>query len=711
MPNFLDSVLSAARAPSSQDKSLVDLHPETLERQHVLTVLHGEQPQAAPLSYLAALGDYESHVWARKAITIIASNFAQLPLNVIRDDEIVSDHDLLRLLADVNDKLSSTELHAQWLVDMLLGGEEGWELVKSAGGTYVEIWPRQPHTISIIPDRAKLRYFGVSEYRIDDGLPGNVPGQRGFTLPPEEFLLFKFFNPRNPWRGLSVISAIRNAIVIDLFAQAWSRLFFRKNARPDFAVISAAMTRSERDEIKADLKANYGGPENWHEPIVLEKGVTDIKPLDFRPRDMEWLAQREMSRDEIGGMFGVPDILMGFGADSYDTEEKRRTAERALWTLTLMPLANYRDTALTEFFRRMRVLAPNESLASDYGRIGVLRDDKGALITQGQALFDRGIPWSVINDYLNLGLPEFPRWDVGYLPLGLSPVTSAGEKRLIPLRMITVARKGLTRAPEFGSDEHKALWEHKDRRLDPQRKRMKRQLKDELERQAREVKRKLRKAARAVVVRANGHGDDGITVKQDVDDVFDADDEAERFEREFKGVVMDALRSAGQDELDRLGLGVDFDLDRPEVRAVLKDILHKFAEKTNDTTHDELAGLFEQAEADGASTADIIERLDEYFEGRKDDASLERIARTTMTAANGAGDVTAWEQSGVVERREWLAALDDRTRDDHREAHGQERDLDEPFDVGGEALDFPGDPSASPEQIVNCRCSQVAIVR
>src|SRR3990167_10971193 len=96
------------------------------------------------------------------------------------------------------------------------------------------------------------------------------------------------------------------------------------------------------------------------------------------------------------------------------------------------------------------------------------------------------------------------------------------------------------------------------------------------------------------------------------------------------------------------GLGVDFDLDRPGVRAVLKDILHKFAEKTNDTTHDELAGLFEQAEADGASTADIIERLDEYFEGRKDDASLERMARTTMTAANGAGDVTAWEQSGVA---------------------------------------------------------------
>jgi hypothetical protein len=345
-------------------------------------------------------------------------------------------------------------------------------------------------------------------------------------------------------------------------------------------------------------------------------------------------------------------------------------------------------------------------LVSDYGSIGVLREDKGALITQGQVLFDRGIPWSVINDYLSLGLPMFPRWNVGYLPLGLVPVTTAGEKRRLP-----PSRKGLTRTPDFGSDEHKAIWEHKDARLDPQRKRMKRQLADEFERQAREIKRRLKKAARAVAVRANGHGDDGVIAKQDVDDVFDADDEAERFEREFKGVIMDALRSAGQDELDRLGLGVDFDLDRPEVRAVLKDILHQFAEKVNDTTYDELAALFEQAEADGASTAEIVERLDEYFGGRKDEASLERIARTTMTGANGAGDVTAWEQSEVVSGKVWLAALDDRTRDDHREAHGQEVDLDEDFEVGGESLSYPGDPQASASQIVNCRCSQTAIVK
>jgi hypothetical protein len=31
--------------------------------------------------------------------------------------------------------------------------------------------------------------------------------------------------------------------------------------------------------------------------------------------------------------------------------------------------------------------------------------------------------------------------------------------------------------------------------------------------------------------------------------------------------------------------------------------------------------------------------------------------------------------------------------------------------VGGEELDYPGDPAGSPENIIQCRCSQTAIVK
>lgn len=55
----------------------------------------------------------------------------------------------------------------------------------------------------------------------------------------------------------------------------------------------------------------------------------------------------------------------------------------------------------------------------------------------------------------------------------------------------------------------------------------------------------------------------------------------------------------------------------------------------------------------------------------------------------------------------WSTMMDERVRDWHQEAEGQERRVDQPFDVGGEKLRFPGDTSlgASLRNTINCRCA------
>lgn len=65
----------------------------------------------------------------------------------------------------------------------------------------------------------------------------------------------------------------------------------------------------------------------------------------------------------------------------------------------------------------------------------------------------------------------------------------------------------------------------------------------------------------------------------------------------------------------------------------------------------------------------------------------------------------AARQSGVVSGRVWLTSLDDRVRDSHREAHGQKVGLDEPFIVGGNACEVPGECGV-PEEDIQCRCVQ-----
>ena len=84
----------------------------------------------------------------------------------------------------------------------------------------------------------------------------------------------------------------------------------------------------------------------------------------------------------------------------------------------------------------------------------------------------------------------------------------------------------------------------------------------------------------------------------------------------------------------------------------------------------------------------------------------ERIARTeTHTAAVG-GMTEAMETTGLTYTKSWVAALDDRTRESHRQAEIDNVDIpqDKPFIVDGEELMYPGDANGSAGNIINCRC-------
>ena len=91
-----------------------------------------------------------------------------------------------------------------------------------------------------------------------------------------------------------------------------------------------------------------------------------------------------------------------------------------------------------------------------------------------------------------------------------------------------------------------------------------------------------------------------------------------------------------------------------------------------------------------------------------------RTARTAVTNAQNAGRMDSYvaaTKMGIEMEREWVSALDARTRPEHAEADGQVVGVDKPFVVGGEKLMFPGDRSGSGWNIYNCRCTQIAKVK
>lgn len=93
--------------------------------------------------------------------------------------------------------------------------------------------------------------------------------------------------------------------------------------------------------------------------------------------------------------------------------------------------------------------------------------------------------------------------------------------------------------------------------------------------------------------------------------------------------------------------------------------------------------------------------------------SAVRNARTMTTGIENRGRSDGFdkaEQDGIVVNKEWIATGDRRTRDWHEELNGQVIPNNEKFENEYGSIAFPGDPSAPPAQIYNCRCSLAGVV-
>jgi phage portal protein BeeE len=110
----------------------------------------------------------------------------------------------------------------------------------------------------------------------------------------------------------------------------------------------------------------------------------------------------------------------------------------------------------------------------------------------------------------------------------------------------------------------------------------------------------------------------------------------------------------------------------------------------------------------GEGLNDLTNRVRDVLGGNR--ARALRIARTQTAGAVGSGRHTGMKSAGV-ELKTWLTAGDEEVRSAHKTAGEKYTDgitLDLPFIVANEPLMYPGDPSGSAGNIINCRCVELA---
>jgi HK97 family phage portal protein len=99
--------------------------------------------------------------------------------------------------------------------------------------------------------------------------------------------------------------------------------------------------------------------------------------MALTPADMDFATLKSAAARDIALAFGVPPMLLGLPGDN--TYANYREASRALWRLTLLPLAEKLFAALRE---GLAPWFPEAELRIDLDRIPALSEDRERLWSQ-----------------------------------------------------------------------------------------------------------------------------------------------------------------------------------------------------------------------------------------------------------------------------------------------------------------------------------------
>ena len=196
-----------------------------------------------------------------------------------------------------------------------------------------------------------------------------------------------------------------------------------------------------------------------------------------------------------------------------------------------------------------------------------------------------------------------------------------------------------------------------------------------------------------------------------VDLIFATHDFGNALKDELNSPLRALLQSAGDELMEEVGYEDPWQYPPQGVLEFLAARDQKIM-GVGGTVRDQLnTSLMEGVEA-GETHAQLADRVKGVF----NDMTSSEAKRVAMTEVN-IGYSTARDQAmhdAGIEFKAWLSSHGPHVREWHAQAEDDYIDdpipIDEPFDVMGEQLMFPGDDSlgASPENIINCQCIQLA---
>jgi len=304
--------------------------------------------------------------WIYTALHFKANELAAGRLSVVRnetgmeDDAVpVKNHPFLRILRKPNQVMGRGFLwqYSQWWLD--LSGNAYWFLAPDEDNNLAEIWPLPSNAVNPFPGD-KERLVDYYEYTING---------RMWKVPAEYICHFRYPNPYDYFRGLSPLVAALLPSDADSAMAHWNGAFFGTGNVMPSAIINVssgiagtadAIDPQDMETIKEALTSgDYAA--SARRTVVTNAFDMAVNILGWNAKDMDFLAGRSFTKDEILNIMGIPPGML----DKNATEANATTGDNVFKEKTLWPLMTtiYAETITSQILERWYV--PGEEAAFD----------------------------------------------------------------------------------------------------------------------------------------------------------------------------------------------------------------------------------------------------------------------------------------------------------------------------------------------------------
>jgi len=725
-----------------------------------------QPPEKKSTEYLTA-----DKGWVYSAITLIARETSQVNLRLYKKKRVynrrkraydieveeVTEHEALSVLYHCNDFMTMGQLIEITQTYLDLAGEAPWAILR-VNGQPSELWPLRPDWLDVKP--SKTKYIDHYVYH-----PGG--GFKKVVIPPEDLIMFKYFNPVRAYRGKGAVQASSMAIDIDDFSNEYNRTFFFNAALPSiFFTTDKRIGKNEIERLMHMWRSKFEGRKNAHKVAFLGKGLTPHE-IGGKHRELDFIESKKYIRDEILAAFHVSKANLGIVEDVNRANQEASDARFKAKVIKprLISLCYY----LNEFYLRNW---PKEDLFFNFD------DPVPKDVELNLKVYENGLKygWLTINEVREKeNYPPVEGGNQVYLPFNLQPVGSVmegirglfGKKKdkqsgvitlkakrksaqdkikekmvmPIPPRRLRELRKEKTKKKIYhdlvklvvnvmklseeqaaktkstskikkylaDNSTREAYWKAMVAKTDAQEQKMRQVMTGLWEEQRNEIYRRIENAARPKSLKK--------FAKRDIPQMlYVLSEENRRWFGVMAMLIKDIVVEKGQETFDLLGMPRDLDLTTARAASFLREKGVKFIGSVNETTRERLRNSLAEGVEKNEGIPEMKKRVEQIYASVVKNKG-EQVARTEVIRATNFAVNEAYRQSEIVTAKEWLTAYDERVCPFCNEMNGKVVDVSSNYFkqgdkmvVDGQQLEFGYENVAHPPLHPGCRCTLIPVI-